>query len=256
MLEITQCILQFLVLAKLLTLDSRMKAKACSLSQGKISTVPEVDHIWYFLTVANIICYIRIFLTIISIWWIEDNLFILAILNWISIILDNFDGYFARLLNQCTSMGALLDIICDNLAHFALWIAVFYHNHNIYIIMYGFISVSLTWMFMTVMISQHDNYKKNVKEYPFILKLLLANDMNNLFGLICYYGLFLLPTMLSLDGKQMSEILNRNALYSLIWNGLLFISSVGQLIMMCCNLWWIFRAFICLNINDEQRKKP
>lgn len=147
-------------------------------------------------------------------------------------------------------MGALLDIICDNLVHFALWIPVFYHNPNIYVTMYGFISVSLTWMFMTVMISQHDNYKKNVKNYPFILKLLLDNDMNNPFGLICYYGLFLFPTILSLDIKQF------NGWYSLIWNGLLFISSIGQFIMMCCNLWWIFTAFTCLNINDEQRKKP
>ena len=39
-------------------------------------------------------------------------------------VLDFFDGYFARLFNQCSKFGEFLDVLADNVSRTLLWICV------------------------------------------------------------------------------------------------------------------------------------
>jgi CDP-diacylglycerol---glycerol-3-phosphate 3-phosphatidyltransferase len=53
----------------------------------------------------------------------QDNLRIIAcILSAVVIWADGLDGYFARKLNQCTKLGAVLDIASDRTVEMVYWI--------------------------------------------------------------------------------------------------------------------------------------
>ena len=99
-----------------------------SLGRAKISVpVP--------LYIPNILCYIRIILSIISIITAShvsnksnDNALYslgLTVSIWsVASFLDHIDGKIARYWNQCSEFGILLDVIADNILRGSTWICV------------------------------------------------------------------------------------------------------------------------------------
>ena len=69
------------------------------------------------LFIPNVICYFRILFLFAFIILSQYNMYPGAVICYfISFSLDFFDGYFARLLNQTTKFGMILDMIIDRCA--------------------------------------------------------------------------------------------------------------------------------------------
>ena len=77
--------------------------------------------------VANTITIIRsllAFVVIAMLFHHSQNIYIAAfVLTIIVIWMDGLDGFFARLLNECSKFGALLDILSDRVVENAYWIS-------------------------------------------------------------------------------------------------------------------------------------
>lgn len=78
------------------------------------------------MNVPNTITLLRVLIalsTIALLFFPGDNLRITAtVLTALVIWGDGLDGYFARKLNQCTKLGAVLDIASDRVVEMAYWI--------------------------------------------------------------------------------------------------------------------------------------
>jgi CDP-diacylglycerol--inositol 3-phosphatidyltransferase len=66
-----------------------------------------------WLYVPNIIGYIRLVMTCGNLLLNIDAPGTFLVVYFVSAALDFFDGYFARLLDQCSEVGEMLDLICD-----------------------------------------------------------------------------------------------------------------------------------------------
>ncbi|WFD36021.1 CDP-diacylglycerol--inositol 3-phosphatidyltransferase [Malassezia cuniculi] len=66
-----------------------------------------------FLFVPNLIGYSRVILAAGSLYCMRDNPKVCTVLYGISCLLDAFDGFAARRLNQCSKFGAVLDMVTD-----------------------------------------------------------------------------------------------------------------------------------------------
>ena len=78
-----------------------------------------------FLYIPNIVGYFRVLLIILFYVFFSKNNLISLIFYLISFILDVFDGYLARYMNQCSSFGAVLDMITDRISTLILCILNF-----------------------------------------------------------------------------------------------------------------------------------
>lgn len=75
--------------------------------------------------VPNLIGYLRLICALgILFFHTRENYWNVALSYSASVILDFFDGYFARALNQCSKFGEFLDVLADNIARTFLWICV------------------------------------------------------------------------------------------------------------------------------------
>lgn len=79
------------------------------------------------MNVPNTITLSRVLIAIITIallWQTSDTMRIVStVLTALVIWGDGLDGYFARKLNQCTKLGAVLDIAGDRVVEMMYWIA-------------------------------------------------------------------------------------------------------------------------------------
>ena len=77
-----------------------------------------------FFTIPNIVCYLRVLLCWLSMWFFLANanelIFFVAIL--LVMLMDALDGFLARKLNQATEFGAKLDIYSDRLVELSYWL--------------------------------------------------------------------------------------------------------------------------------------
>jgi len=73
-----------------------------------------------FLFVPNLIGYARIFLALLSFWFMPTNYTAAIWCYAISGLLDALDGHAARLLGQCSRFGAILDMLTDRCATMCL----------------------------------------------------------------------------------------------------------------------------------------
>jgi CDP-diacylglycerol--glycerol-3-phosphate 3-phosphatidyltransferase len=87
---------------------------------------------WTHMTIANYLTFIRIFISPIffllyvdySYFGISDKLlpYLLLALLTVSELSDALDGYFARLYNQVTDLGKILDPMADSIARISVFI--------------------------------------------------------------------------------------------------------------------------------------
>ena len=91
-----------------------------------------------FYYIPNIIGYFRIISTICSIYWAFDEKYWYYSVQYymISFILDGVYGFCARLFNQCTKFGSLLDMITDRCSTLSLLIILSHLYHQKYITMF------------------------------------------------------------------------------------------------------------------------
>ncbi|EAL65018.1 hypothetical protein ACTFIW_007221 [Dictyostelium discoideum] len=86
--------------------------------------------------VPNIIGYFRVIFAILAFKYSHDEYVKFFVFYAISALLDMADGHAARLLNQCSQFGALLDMITDRCSTIALMVVLshFYKDYENYFI--------------------------------------------------------------------------------------------------------------------------
>lgn len=116
----------------------------------------------------------------------------LAVGTWIfSASLDLIDGILARVLNQCSSLGVLLDIVADNVLRTTIWVAAGTTDQLRFI---ACVMISLEWCTMLstqLHAAQSGNHWKLARENdPWIVQAIFANNFRSPLGIWTIYGLF------------------------------------------------------------------
>lgn len=99
------------------------------------------------LYVPNLIGYARILLLIFTYWFMVDHYIISIFFYSLSSILDAFDGYYARKLNQSSKFGGLLDMLTDRGATACLCMCLchFYPKYLFYLQLWVFLDITSHW---------------------------------------------------------------------------------------------------------------
>ena len=116
-----------------------------------------------FLFIPNLIGYGRFALLFASIFFYRDSPIITFFLYGGSQLLDMFDGMAARHFNQCSKLGAVMDMVCDRASN-AVMLAIlgsFYPEYSW--LFYSDIILDLVshWYQMYVAVSEGEHHKNS-----------------------------------------------------------------------------------------------
>ena len=134
-----------------------------------------------------------------------------AIKLWfLSGVLDAFDGYLARKLDQTSSFGALLDVVADNIWRTSTWIAAAQRHANTAAGMVGIAAVlvpSVEWF--TLLATQQwqvlasnsssggcPHWKDRSLEDPVWVQAFFSHRFFNPIGAFGVHGLYLCPILI------------------------------------------------------------
>lgn len=92
---------------------ARRKQSAARIQKVHVQRESQVTRENVFLFVPNLIGYTRVILAAISLYYMRGNPRVCTVLYCVSCILDAFDGKLARMLQQSTRFGAVLDMVTD-----------------------------------------------------------------------------------------------------------------------------------------------
>lgn len=114
----------------------------------------------------------------------------------VAVILDAFDGYLARTLNQVSRVGALIDVVVDNLGRTCVWAIVAPHV--------GPWVSSLEWVTLVCLHQRGPNWKA-FEDAPWLCKLVMANGFKTPLGAFVIAGIHFLPVALFLDMENLGK---------------------------------------------------
>lgn len=117
-----------------------------------------------FLFVPNLIGYARIILAIVSFYYMPTNPHIAVGCYLLSGLLDAFDGHAARLLNQGTKFGAMLDMLTDRCATMCLCVvlAMFYPKWALFFQLAMSLDIASHWLHMHSQMMAGSNSHKSI----------------------------------------------------------------------------------------------
>jgi len=103
-----------------------------------------------YLFVPNLIGYLRIILVLISFYYMPTNYVACGISYMLSVGLDMVDGYAARLLNQSSRFGAMLDQLTDRCGTLGLLVALslFYPKYIFLFQISMTIDIACHWLYL------------------------------------------------------------------------------------------------------------
>ena len=150
--------------------------------------------------VPNIIGYIRLICGIsIVVFHAFEYYESVVVVYATSVVLDFFDGYFARKLNQCSKFGEFLDVLADNISRTMLWICVLTRLSQVEWII-GIMPIMLEWICFVSShnVQQNTNWKDLSQKTPppYIVRKVFENGFKNVLGTLAVSGLFLYPLYL------------------------------------------------------------
>eukprot|EP00761_Pharyngomonas_kirbyi_P014482 gb/GECH01014512.1/.p1 GENE.gb/GECH01014512.1/~~gb/GECH01014512.1/.p1 ORF type:complete len:225 (+),score=15.96 gb/GECH01014512.1/:1-675(+) len=157
-----------------------------------------------FLFVPNLIGYARIILVLWSYIIAFKQPFLSATLYITSFLLDALDGYMARLLGQCSKLGAVLDMVTDRFATAGLLFILshLYPYYTIPFIMLSVLDFVSHWIKMFSALVRGEDSHKNVSgennpllriyytNRTFMGVLCLGNELFYWFLYLAYYTTF------------------------------------------------------------------
>jgi CDP-diacylglycerol--inositol 3-phosphatidyltransferase len=136
----------------------------------------KTDNVYLF--VPNLIGYSRVFLALLSFWFMPTNCYAAGFCYLLSGLLDAVDGHAARLLNQSSKFGAMLDMLTDRCATMCLLatLCIFYPSATILFQISMSIDISSHWIHMhTALLKGKTSHKfMDSSSHP-ILKLYYTN---------------------------------------------------------------------------------
>ncbi|KAM5351927.1 hypothetical protein ACJ41O_004650 [Fusarium nematophilum] len=153
-----------------------------------------------FLFWPNIIGYVRIVLAIASLYYMPLHPRTCSLLYSVSCLLDALDGYVARIYEQSTRFGAVLDMVTDRCTTACLIVFLSSAFPRWAIVFQGLIALDLAshymHMYATLVVSGADSSHKNMdKSKNWLLRLYYTNK-NVLFALCALNELFFIALYL------------------------------------------------------------
>jgi CDP-diacylglycerol--inositol 3-phosphatidyltransferase len=207
--------------------------------------------------VPNLICYARILTALIALYVSSDTP-VLAVQIWIvSATLDLIDGPLARLLDQCSSLGILLDICADNILRTSGWIASVQASAANSSSLHGTVTVvacmiiSLEWWttICTQLLSIHDerrgHWKDRRHEQNWLVSSVFNNNFKNPLGMLVMYGLF--SANLWTYGRFHAELYENIPLFE-VW---MYVAYAGRGVSMLVEVWLCQRYFLVVIKQDQ-----
>lgn len=196
------------------TICGRLSGVPCLKTPDLLITIPKIAslHIMHqaegsrnvFLFVPNLIGYGRIILMVTAFYFIQEPFKFLP-LYLSSCLLDVADGYAARLLNQGSRFGAVLDMVTDRSTTAGLMCHLAYCYPNLTLIFQLLIALDLSSHYLQMYASLSlgaDSHKSIQAGQPFLLRLyytsrvvlFVACGMNEMF-FVSLYAIHHLPTV-------------------------------------------------------------
>jgi len=205
------------------------------------------------LYIPNLLGYARIILAFVGLH-LSDTQPGAAVLTWIfSATLDLFDGILARKLDQCSSLGVLIDIAADNILRTTVWVAV--ADQSSYGVLVSII-ISLEW---TTMIctqlhatQSRTHWKTQRENDPWLLKQIFANNFRGPLGCSVIYGLFF--ANLFVYGSQHPELEEKVAERIPIFTFCKYAAFCGRALSMLAEL-WMCKGYLSLVIARDLEGK-
>ena len=173
------------------------------------------------LYVPNLLCYARILLAIYGLFILQTELqqpaanqsftesrrsYLIAVSS--AIFTDLLDGYFARLLGQCSTLGVFLDVVADNILRTTLWMGAIVVEPKCLVL--GTMVICLEWS--TFVCTQLTGVRKKMGHWkhrdtplPWIIQKFFENGFKNVLGGSGIISLFFTPLYIFLkktDGLQ------------------------------------------------------
>ncbi|CCI40185.1 unnamed protein product [Albugo candida] len=152
------------------------------LAQLDIDTISMATAKHVFLYVPNLVGYLRVILSLYSLSIALVDYKTSLVCYACSFACDYFDGLFARWLNQCSSFGAVLDMVTDRCSTAGLLfiLAHLYPAKSIYFLYILLLDFSSHWMHMY---SSRGHHKTGLHERNFLLRVYYG--CYPLFGYCC-----------------------------------------------------------------------
>ena len=225
-------------------------------------TEDEVDRIlsnWpVALFIPNLLGYLRIVLSFIGLNYALQSQPNIALNIWIvAALLDCIDGMAARILNQCSEFGVLLDVIADNTLRTTIWISAIIEamksgNDMSSIGICVWVSIiCLEWLTMFCTQSKEDDtHWKDMEgdDTPFFVKLIFTNNFRGA-GTFAIYGLFVAPigsyVLYVADQTWLVNVFAEDYLANLV-----LVAYVGRFTTIMVEL-WICKKFMKDVIAEE-----
>jgi CDP-diacylglycerol--inositol 3-phosphatidyltransferase len=197
------------------------------------------------LFLPNVIGYVRIFFLASAYFFFWSHPGIFGILYTLSVSLDFFDGIIARKFNQCSSFGAWLDVIVDNLSRGLLWANLF---------QWGWLVVSLEWI---TFVGNHsagrakwqkevDKGLSNSEQPPKFVQMIMANGFKTPTGTLTILGLHCLPMWIY---AMQTDLLSPYLPYAISFI-ICLILVAGRLLCAACELWCVQKHIKSLLLDD------
>jgi len=196
------------------------------------------------LFIPNIIGYLRLTLLFVSYFYFWSHPSVFAILYTASVSLDFFDGILARKFNQCSSFGAWLDVVVDNLSRGMLWANLF---------QWGWLVPSLEWM---TFVANHSAGRAKWRDVdkpevapsppPLFVQMVMANGFKTPTGTLTILGLHVLPMWIYGMQTNYLEAYMSYAISLIIC----LILVAGRLLCLACELWCVQTHIKSLLLDD------
>lgn len=196
------------------------------------------------LYTSNLIDYARLILILIGWYFIDDQPVIFLFFYITQAILDFFDGYFARKLNQVSSFGALLDVVIDNFTRGILWTNL--HKFGLLIVCIEFLTFSFTQ-------KNGPEWKKWFDDAPFLVKKVMNNNFRSPLGITAIVaGLHGLPIWLYAV-SQFGPYIQTSWLMAI--HAVTMFGIFGRLICLNAEIWIIYKNLNAMLMNDAAAAK-
>ena len=240
------------------------------------SSQPLRNNSWpVLLYIPNILGYIRIILSFYGFRYALRNQPPKALNIWIAAaMLDLFDGAAARMLNQCSQLGILLDVVADNILRTVVWIAAMMEarsytptKENEICLWSGVICLEWITFFcsqnnqMTQKGDRHIHWKdvdarrEEAEAAPAWVQAVFKNNFRSVPGALAIYGLFVAPFGTYIwyaDHLQKSswpsQLLSEESMSILIKA-----SYAGRLLSASVELWLCYEYVIGVIARDRRQ---
>jgi phosphatidylglycerophosphate synthase len=205
------------------------------------------------LYVPNVICYARIILALVGLWYSLSRPVVAVVLWAASAITDLLDGPLARALGQTSNFGVFLDITADNILRSCVWIAAslavalssasnddadrVIRSTSFHVVCFTMILI-VEWVTMVVHATAHGGEKwKDAKSRgdPWLVQTYFANNFKNPLGILGMYGMFSANIFCY---ASVHPILYDNFPFFRTWKLLAF---AGRLVSLLIEVWFCIR---------------